>query len=455
MFSHERRIQLLALASGLPAIVALGVMLAVEDYPEHLKWTVGAIVGGAWLMLASAVAERVASPLRTLANLLEAIREGDFSIRARSERGEDALSEVLQQVNAMADTLRAQRFDALEAATLLRKVIEEIDVAIFAFDHQNRLRLMNPSAGRLIARTAGDVLGQPASCTGLEEYLKGAPEITVQRSFPGGSGRWGIRRSGFREDGLPHQLLVISDLTRPLREEELQAWQRLVRVLSHELNNSLTPIQSIAESLGSILRRTPRPEDWEEDTLHGLGIIASRSAGLSRFLSAYASLAKLPPPRTASLSVEDWVRRVARLELRVPVHVEAGPPVTVPGDTDQLDQLLINLLRNAAEASAETGGTVRVGWEIRGSQLAVTVRDDGPGLANTANLFVPFFTTKPGGSGIGLVLSRKIAEAHGGTLSLADRADGASGCEAVLLLPFQFAAAPDSTLSSTMRPSNR
>jgi signal transduction histidine kinase len=205
-------------------------------------------------------------------------------------------------------------------------------------------------------------------------------------------------------------------------------------VLGHELNNSLTPIKSIAESLATIMRRTPRADDWEEDMLHGLGIIATRSEGLSRFLSAYARLAKLPRPRFAPVSVDDWVRRVVALETRLPPQLEAGPAMVISGDADQLDQVLINLIRNAADASLETGGHVCVGWQRTGSAVSVYVRDEGHGLSNTANLFVPFFTTKPGGSGIGLVLSRQIAEGHGGSLTLKNR-DGQSGCEAILTLP--------------------
>ena len=246
--------------------------------------------------------------------------------------------------------------------------------------------------------------------------------------------RWGVSRTSFREGGLPHSLLVVGDLTRPLREEELTAWRRLVRVLGHELNNSLAPIKSIAGSLETLLRRDPLPEDWRDDMRSGLNVIASRSEALSRFMSAYARLAKLPPPTLVPIRVGDLLRRVTGLEMRLRPTLLAGPDCTIMGDGDQLEQALINLLRNAVDASLETGGAVEVGWRREDAHLEVWIRDEGPGLSNTGNLFVPFFTTKPGGSGIGLVLSRQIAEAHGGTLSLDNVAVG-HGCEARLTLP--------------------
>lgn len=431
---HESRIALLALLAGLPGVLCSMIILWTGDQSPKVQWTVTLLVVGIWLGVGADLKDKVASPLRTLANLLEAMREGDYSIRGRAVQGEDALGEVMQQVNAMATTLRAQRLGAVEATALLRTVMEEINVAIFAFDSGHRLRLVNKAGERLMAQPSERAINSPAADLGLDEFLSGDPARTVQRAFAGGVGRWGIGRTIFREDGLPHTLLVITDLTRPLREEELAAWQRLVRVLGHELNNSLAPIKSIAGSLELLVSRKPLPEDWEEDTRRGLSVIGTRAESLSRFMSAYARLAKLPRPELAPVEIDPLIDRVVKLEMRMKLAVEPGPPLFVQADRDQLEQVLINLVKNGVEAATETNGTVTVGWSRNGSACEIWVRDTGPGLANTANLFVPFFTTKPGGSGIGLVLSRQIIEGHGGMLTLRNVTDG-RGCEARVTLP--------------------
>jgi len=375
-------------------------------------------------------------PLQTLSNLLAALREGDYSFRARSSRPDDALGEVTREANALGDTLRQQRLDAVEASALLRKVMEEIDVAVFTFDSQEQLRLLNRAGERLLAQPAERLLGLTARELGLDSFLLDEPARIVQVSLPGGAGRWEVRRGTFREGGLPHHLLVLSDVSRALREEERQAWQRLVRVLGHEVNNSLTPIKSIAGILESLLAREPRPADWEEDVRKGLRVVESRAEALTRFLEGYARLARLPSPKLQTVDVPDCIRRVVGLETRLKVALQPGPEATLSADRDQLEQLLINLVRNAVDAALETGGSASVRWRKNGAYLEILVEDEGPGLTSTANLFVPFFTTKPGGSGIGLVVSRQIAEAHGGTLTLENR-EASPGCVAQLRLPLR------------------
>jgi signal transduction histidine kinase len=293
---------------------------------------------------------------------------------------------------------------------------------------------VNRAGERLLAQPSERLLARDAVSLGLDEYLTGDAERTVQRRFPGAIGRWGIRRSQFREGGVPHQLLVVSDLTRPLREQELQAWQRLVRVIGHELNNSLTPIKSITQSLEDLLRQNPLPSDWADDMSRGLNVIGNRSESLNRFMSSYAQLAKLPPPRFAAVELSALLRRVTRLETRIPVAYDGCSPVTIQGDSDQLEQALINLLRNGVDAAQETGGGVKVFCTATAGRVEIVIQDEGHGISNPANLFVPFFTTKRGGSGIGLVLSRQIAEAHNGSVTVRNRTDS-RGSEARLTLP--------------------
>ena len=433
--NHERQVLLLALLTGLPGSVTAIALLWHMGLSSKLQWTLTVVILWTWLGFAFAVRNRVVFPLRTLSNLLAALREGDFSIRARLPVYDDALGELTTEVNALAGTLRQQRLGAVEATALLGKVMEQIDVAVFAFNPEHTLRLVNRAGERLLGQTDGvGLLGASAKELGLEECLAEESVRTVEMSFPGGTGRWQIRRSTIREGGLPHQMIVITDLSRALREEERQAWRRLIRVLGHELNNSLAPIKSVADSLATLLSRENLPSDWRDDTFRGLAVIGARADALGRFTSSYARWTKLPPPKLAPVEIEPWVRRVVGLETRVPVHVISTENVIVQADADQLDQLLINLVKNAAEASQETGGGVNVRWKIEGEFVEVRVEDEGTGLPNTGNLFVPFFTTKPGGSGIGLVLSREIAEGHGGTLTLENRSD-TRGCVARLRLP--------------------
>jgi two-component system, NtrC family, nitrogen regulation sensor histidine kinase NtrY len=438
--SHDRRILLMALASALPGAAISLIFLWTGDYSPKVQWTLTVVIVTVCLGFAFALRERVVLPLQTLSNLLAALGEGDFSIRARGARGGDPLGEVMIEVNALVETLRHQRLDALEATTLLRKVMAEIDVAVFTFDENQELKFVNRAGTRLLNQPAERLLGRDAHEIGLSDTLSGEVPRVINTAFPGGVGRWEIRRSQFRQGGRPHELLVLSDLSQPLREEERQAWQRLIRVIGHEMNNSLAPIKSIAGSLATIMEREPPPPDWREDVRRGLHVIASRSDALSRFMSAYARLAKLPQPKLGPLDVAGFVDRVVTLEKAHHLDVVPGPRISIQGDGDQLEQLLINLIRNAVDAVAETGGGVRIGWNrVPGSSpttVELWVEDEGPGLSNTGNLFVPFFTTKPGGSGIGLVLSRQIAEGHGGSLQLENRADGV-GCRATLRLPVQ------------------
>jgi nitrogen fixation/metabolism regulation signal transduction histidine kinase len=431
---HDARVFVSALVGGLPGVVVSLALLWSGDHALKVRATLTMLVVVAWLAFAASVGEQVVRPLHAIANLLAALREGDFSIRARSLGAGEALGTVLEELNSMSAVLREQRLGAVEAHALLGTVMTEIDVAVFAFDGEHRLRLVNRSGERLLVAPQGRLLGQTAEALGMASFLAGEPARTLDVPFPGGRGPWEMRRASFRQRGMPHELVVLTDVKHALREEERQAWQRLSRVLGHEINNSLAPISSIAAELRAELGRETRRADWEADVTRGLGVIERRAGALARFMTAYAKLAKLPPPVLAAVDVEKWVRRVAALDNRAPVTVVSGPPLSVSGDSDQLDQLLINLVKNAIDAALETGGGVSVSWRRSRDCSEVVVTDEGPGIASASSLFVPFFTTKPEGSGIGLFLSRQIAEAHHGALELVDRGER-RGCVAIVRLP--------------------
>src|SRR5437764_461928 len=316
---HERRVLWLALLTGVPGLVLALALLWSGDFAPRTQWTLATVVMVVWLGLAATLREHVIRPLQTISNMLAALRERDFSMRARGSNPADALGLLLLELNGLGEDLRAQRLGALEATALLRRVMEEIDVAVFAFDGSQALRLVNRAGAALLGRPREQALGRGAAELGLGPCFTAEAPGVVELELAGARGRWEVRRGTFRQGGLPHGLLVLAD-------------------------------------------------------------------------------------------------------------------VRVQADGAQLDQLVINLVRNAVDASLESNVEVEVSWAARNGLLEVWVRDGGPGLADTGNLFVPFFTTKPTGSGIGLVLSRQIAEAHGGTLTLANRVER-RGCEARLSLP--------------------
>ncbi len=438
---YDTQIWLLALLISLPGALIAELLLWFGDHSPELRWTLTIFIALAWLIGASFLQERVVRPLKTLSNMVAGIREEDFSFRVRGGGREDALADLVYELNTMANRLQYQKISSLEATALLKKVLMEIDVAVFTFDQQQRLRIVNRAGEQLMGRIAPRLLGLTAEELGLNWCLSAPGPQTIETTFPGKHGRWAVSHTNFRETGVPHQLLIISDMSRALREEERQAWQRLIRVLGHELNNSLAPIKSIAGTLASIAGRSGLPDDVQQDMQQGLRVIENRVESLGRFMQVYTQLARMPAPSKSRVEIETVVQRAASLERRLVVRVRPGPRITVDADPDQLEQLLINLIRNAVDASLDASlsqpGSVEIGWKLNGHTLEVVVVDEGPGLPNSDNLFVPFFTTKHGGSGIGLILSRQIAEAHGGSVQLANRKDR-TGCEAVLALPLSL-----------------
>jgi len=429
----EAAVLTLAVLAGLPSTIALFYLVATQTFTFEVRWTIVAVVLVTWIASAAAARQMVSRTLLLAASLLGALREGDYSIRGVPGRPKSGVDLVMMEINALGDTLQHQRSEAVESTALLNGVMAAIDVAVFAFDMDERLVLVNAAGERLVGAPAARLIGCGAAELRLAAYLTGEPRRLIDKPFGPESGRVELRRSMFRRDGRPHQLLLFADLSRALREEEQQAWQRIVRVLSHEINNSLTPIKSIAHSIRRMIARAgdlPRSGEIQE----ALSLIETRSGALGRFLRAYAQLARLPKPQIRQVALGPLVRRVAELEDRLPVVVGGSEDLWIAADPDQIEQLLINVVRNGVDAALAGGGAVTVAWARGDGVVELRVEDEGPGLPDTSNLFVPFFTTKPAGSGIGLALSRQIAEAHGGTLMLENRTPD-RGCRAILRLP--------------------
>jgi two-component system, NtrC family, nitrogen regulation sensor histidine kinase NtrY len=447
---YERRLALYSLLVAAPGILISAVFAWLQPWSLESRLGLIVIVLLLWAVLALALHDQTVRPLQTLANVVSALREEDYSFRARGAIAGDALGELSLEVNELADLLADQRVRAIEATALLRRVVEEIDAPLFAFDPDQTLKLVNPAGERLLQQPAVRLLGRTADEVGLRASLDSANEALVALPASNPNARWLVRKSQFREKGIPHTLVVLSDVSRALREEERSAWRRLIRVLGHELNNSLAPIKSIAGSLRARLATAEVGADERPDFERGLDIIETRSAALNRFLQAYRQLAQMPPPLLRKVSLLPLVEHVVFLETRLRVAISSGPAVQFMADPDQMEQMLINLVRNAVEAVLDQGATVpgqesdaperkiapRVDlhWTVEDQNVVLTIEDNGPGLLNPSNAFVPFYTTKPAGSGIGLALSRQIVEAHSGSIELSNR-ESETGCRVRVTLP--------------------
>src|SRR4051812_11999920 len=438
--NFEHRVLARALLLSLPSFVLAAVLLWRIDLAPLTRWTI--LLGVVILLGLTSISLRnlVLRPLQTLSNMLSAIREEDYSVKARGGGHHDALGQLVLETNALAEALRQRQDRDIEASALMKQVMTEIDVAIFIFDLSRDLRMVNRAGEQLLARPSEEIVGHSAAELGLDEYLKSADLRDVQASFGDREGRWQIHTRAFRERGVPHTLLFVSDVSRALRTEEREAWQRITRVLGHELNNSLAPIKSIAGTLRSLTERQELPADWKADLMRGLDVIITRSDSLARFMQGYTRLARLPSPTKTSVDVGELVTHAAAADGRLPVQIIPGPETRLHADREQLEQVLINLVKNAVDATLASRGKVEVGWQLADHRVEIYVRDEGEGITNSANLFVPFFTTKPQGSGIGLALSRQIAEAHGGSLTLENRRDRL-GCVATLVLDARNASA--------------
>ena len=438
---YERRIAIFAVLAALPGVVIATTLIWTHAWSRDVKIALTLLEFFLWFILTLTLLEQIVRPLQTLSNVVSALREEDYSFRAREANPNDSLGELSLEINTLADILTEQRIQTIETTALLRRVVDEIDAPIFTFDPEQKLRLVNAAGERLLQQPSARMLGRTASELGLDKCFEARNASLVSLQYSAPNARWMVRKRSFRQNGVPHTLIVLSDVSRALREEERSAWQRLIRVLGHELNNSLAPIMSIAGSLATRLPQLDLPEGVKSDYQRGLDIIESRTGALHRFLQSYRRLATMPSPKLQQVELRPLAERVAILETRLPVRIEPGADAMLMIDPDLIEQMLINLIRNAVDSALEqaqaTQGSepeVVLRWRQDNGGVSLMVQDNGIGLLNPSNAFVPFYTTKQGGSGIGLVLSQQIAEAHGGTIELANRND-TRGCVVTVQLP--------------------
>lgn len=440
--SFERRLRIRLYSLGLPSLVLFWILLWQNSIEFSIQCLLLLLFAASWALAVSFVTEQITRPLQTLSNVVAALREDDYSFRARGGRRNDALGDLALEINALAGMLQSQRAGSLEAMALVERVMSSMQSPVLAFDPEGKLKLLNKAGERAFGLSVPTALNRSAETLKLTHLLNADDDDLL--SFDGGqqAARWVVKRSSFRLRGVPHSLLVLSDVSAALHEEERTAWKRLIRVLGHEINNSLTPIKSIASSLRGRFASLRTAAVDSSDFEGGLEVIENRAESLNRFLQAYRQLMGLPAPKLTPVSLKTMIETVTRLETRMNVAVVSTSNAVLMVDADQIQQALINLVRNAVEAALSVDAMtvkgrpqVSIAWEDSGREVVISILDNGAGLMNAENLFVPFYTTKPDGTGIGLALAQQIAQAHKGSVRLTNRTDGESGCKAELRLP--------------------
>jgi nitrogen fixation/metabolism regulation signal transduction histidine kinase len=433
------RIFFIVLVSAVPTISLLAYIIVTDNLSLGLSFLLLAVCCSWVLIVASNVREKLIHHVRTMSNLIEAIRAEDYSLKSSRAREPGELAELYQQINALNTKLKGARQSETELQNLLETVVNQINVAIVACDSDGYITLANRLACKLLNKKADFLINVALNDTALaeipfEKFSKDKDSQLLEHRFPGADGRWQIHQSYYRHQGKPGRILFITDLKQVLSEEEITAWQRLIRVIGHEVNNSLTPITSICQTLEKLLS-LPQEQRNEEDIRGGLSVIAERAKGLKEFISVYARIARLPEPQKIVLQTSDLIKKLQRFfSDQAVIFSEVPHNIKLFGDPVHLEQVLINLVKNAVEASQNTESPVEVDIRIKDHRCEFVIKDCGVGISNVANLFVPFYTTKAQGAGIGLTLCRQIAAKHNGQVSLENREDS-KGAIAKLILP--------------------
>jgi signal transduction histidine kinase len=445
------RVALLACAS---VVLAVGGTLALRDWLGD-PWLAGAVAAGVLVPLTFVLVRWPLSPMaamfRALAGTVTSYRDGDFAFSLAWER-DDELGELVAAHNALGDTLRAQRESLVHRELLLDTMVQHTPVAMLLVDATRHVVYANLAARKLL----GD--GRRLEGERLDDVLAGAQDALREAVARGGDGLFAVEQGGeeeiyylarnsFRLNGRAHELLLVRRLTTELHREEVRTWKKVIRVISHELNNSLAPIASLAHSGAELAARGKRDltsappfggaarsgEAGPFDQLDKVfATIGERARHLEQFITGYAQFAKLPTPR---LAATPWSELVGRLRAQVAFEIDdALPDAPARCDAAQLEQALLNLLRNAHE-SGSPPEAIRLRVRTVPGAFAIEVADRGSGMSEAvlANALLPFYSTKRGGTGLGLALVREIAEAHHGRVSLANRPEG--GASVTLTLP--------------------
>lgn len=435
-YSFEAQLTLLLLCSSAPLLSILVLVMVFAGVSIWLILLTALIGGAAVVYVGYRIYQMSVHQFRHLSSLLDAIIQGDYSLRARRGKSGGALDELVVSINGLASRLSRQRSESAESQWLLRTVIEHIDVAIVALSEENKISFINPAARKLLLLEETDpdskLLDQLAF---VQTFSSGCHQV-IELSLGHQQGRFNVHVEEFRKSGIQHKLLFITDVRTLLRSEERKAWQSLVRVISHEINNSLSPIASISQTLSRMISRRNIEAEIGEDLIEGLTIIGERAQGLSHFVESYKQLAKLPEPKKRIISILKLFDKICVLFKNQPIVIETEEDVDLLIDPVQFEQVLINLFKNAVEAMSQMnpGGVISVRWQVVDRIFRLVVCDQGGGIGNPENLFVPFYSTKKHGSGIGLVLCRQIIEAHDGRLSIVNRSDS-PGCCATVEIP--------------------
>ncbi|WP_440225698.1 sensor histidine kinase [Dokdonella sp. MW10] len=418
------------LAASVAALVGAWVG---SMHDSVLIGTVAALAAGLVpsLLLARAFVRPIVALIRTLSGSVVAFRDGDFSFSIRNVR-HDELGDLVEAHNALGAVLREQRQGLFQRELLLDTVVQNTPNALVLVEPGGHVVVANLAARALLnGGTSMNGLSFDAVLAEapgeLARVLAGGEDALFGVSIDGEDETFHLSQRTFKLQGRPHRMVMLRRMTRELSRAEVATWKKVIRVISHELNNSLAPIRSLAHSGRELARLgDTRRMGVVFDT------IEDRASHLGGFIEGYAHFAKLPMPQPSDVEWGPFLQALGRHY----TFTTVGEVPTDPGrfDRTQVEQLLINLVKNAHEASGDAS-TVELDVVARGREWRIEVRDRGPGMSDTvlAQALLPFYSTKRSGTGLGLALAREIAEAHGGRVQLANREGG--GLAVTVVLP--------------------